>query len=41
MTDEYGGKVILEFAALKPNSYTVIDKNNQEKSYIKVVLLIL
>ena len=35
MTDEYGGKVILEFAALKPNSYTVIDKKNQEKSVHK------
>ena len=35
MKDEYGGKVILEFAAPKLKSYTVIDKNNQEKSVHK------
>ena len=32
MKDEYGGTVIYEFAAPKPNSYTVIDENNCEKS---------
>ena len=31
MKDEYGGKVIFEFAAPKPKSYTVIDKNSYEK----------
>ena len=31
MKDEYGGKVIYEFAAPKPKAYTVIDENNYEK----------
>ena len=35
MKDEYGGKVIFEFAAPKPKSYTVIDENNYEKSVNK------
>ena len=35
MKNQYGGKVILEFEAPKSKSYTVIDKNNQEKSVHK------
>ena len=35
MKDEYGGKVIYEFAAPKPKAYTVIDENNYEKSVHK------
>ena len=32
MKDGYGGKVIYEFGAPKPKSYTIIDENNCEKS---------
>ena len=35
MKDEYDGKVIYEYAAPKPKSYTVIDENNFEKSVHK------
>ena len=35
MKDGYGGKVIYEFAASKPKSYTIIDENNCEKSVHK------
>ena len=41
MKDEYSGKVIFEFAAPKPKSYTVIDKNSIEKGLIKDIILIL
>ena len=33
MKDEYGGKIIFEFVAPKPKSYTLIDENNYEKKY--------
>ena len=35
MKVEYGGTVVLEFAASKPKSYTLIDVNNYEKSIHK------
>ena len=35
MKNEYGGKVIYEFAAIKPKSCTIIDENNCEKSVHK------
>ena len=33
--DEYGGKNVLEYAASKSKSYTIIDENNHEKSVNK------
>ena len=35
MKDEYGGKVIFEFASSKPKLYTIIEENNCEKSVHK------
>ena len=32
MKDEYCGKVLYEFGAPKPKSYTIITENNHEKS---------
>ena len=39
--NDYGGKVVFEFASSKAKSYSIIDANNCEKVFMKVITLIM